>query len=284
MRALPIDLQNIPSSRTGVSFVEFVGCLAALAGGVVLGSMYLGVDVKGMAVSVLERSQIVDTAVLDEQETPEQQAEATGEEQLNATEQPEASPETSPAVESETEQSAPISEDLAPAVESEPTDTVEASEEPVELSDSEREAATHAYWKSLAECVQQEARGRQASIKSTENWQLFDYLTHRQKGHQRAVEVIESLDESGVDEKVLAHSQQVLAWQRAGEKLFGRAVDLLTDGPSADLSGPFAQSWQSSATQHRMEEKLIREKHFGVAGYLDHAYKSLAPFKPAAFR
>jgi hypothetical protein len=73
----------------------------------------------------------------------------------------------------------------------------------------------------------------------------------------------------------------VLSWQQAGARLYGRAVDLLTDAPTDQLTGPFAQSWQSAATQHRMEEKLVREKHFSVASYLDFTYKDLAPFKPA---
>jgi hypothetical protein len=62
-----------------------------------------------------------------------------------------------------------------------------------------------------------------------------------------------------------------LAWHRDGVTLFSRALDLLTDAPSAQLSGPFAQSWQSAATQHQMEERLLRDKHNAVQAYLDHS-------------
>jgi hypothetical protein len=40
-------------ARRGLSFVEFVGCVFAITGGVALGSMYLGVDVEEAAVDVL---------------------------------------------------------------------------------------------------------------------------------------------------------------------------------------------------------------------------------------
>jgi len=39
-----------------VSVVEFVGCLVALGGGIVIGSMYLGVDMRAVAVGVLEKA------------------------------------------------------------------------------------------------------------------------------------------------------------------------------------------------------------------------------------
>jgi hypothetical protein len=56
--------------------------------------------------------------------------------------------------------------------------------------------------------------------------------------------------------------------------LFKRALDLLTDAPSAQLSGPFAQAWQSKATQHQMEERLLADKHQAVQSYLDHGNHS----------
>ena len=110
---------------------------------------------------------------------------------------------------------------------------------------------------------------------------MFDYLTHRHDGHQNAVEAIEAMDRLGVDKRLLWHGDQVLAWNQSGERLYSRAVNLLTDSMSDQLTGPLAKTWQSAATQHRMEERLVRDKHISVASYLDHAFKDVAPFKPA---
>jgi len=58
--------------------------------------------------------------------------------------------------------------------------------------------------------------------------------------------------------------------------LFDRSTQLLSDAPTGKLTGPFAQSWQSAATQHRMEEKLIFNKHAAIENYLEHASKMSA--------
>jgi hypothetical protein len=82
---------------------------------------------------------------------------------------------------------------------------------------------------------------------------------------------------------VMAYAKKARAWHDDGAKLFGRAVDLLTDAPTAQLSGPFAQSWQSAATQHKMEARLLAEKHAAVKTYLSHAYEEGATAgQPAA--
>jgi hypothetical protein len=72
---------------------------------------------------------------------------------------------------------------------------------------------------------------------------------------------------------VLAYGEKALAWHQEGAKLYARAKDLLTDAPTAQLSGPFAQSWQSAATQHQMEERLLEEKRSAVQSYLEHQAK-----------
>ena len=109
---------------------------------------------------------------------------------------------------------------------------------------------------------------------------MFDYLTGRKDGHLKAAAAIAALDSRGVDDHVLAYAKKARAWHTDGAKLFGRAVDLLTDAPTAQLSGPFAQSWQSAATQHRMEARLLVEKHQAVDSYLRNAYPSATAAPP----
>ena len=50
---------------TGPDFrsLEFVGCLVVLGGGVVLGSMALGIDVKQLAQGAIEKSQLIDPSI-----------------------------------------------------------------------------------------------------------------------------------------------------------------------------------------------------------------------------
>ncbi len=266
--------------RRGLSVVEFVGCLVALCGGVTMGSMYLGVDLQGIATDVLEYSQVMD---FQSAETDELASADTSEDQ------PTVDTEEIPNDQSPASETSDHADDISG--DSEETVNTEASPEATaklklesteELTEAERKKATQDYWKVLNACVRQETLGRKAGAKNFANWQLLDHLTHRLKGHQRVIDKIEQLDAHGVDPKVTLHANQVVAWHLAGVKLNQRALDLITNGPQASLTGPVAQSWQSAATQHRMEEKLVHEKHLGVASYLVHTYKTSGPAQPAA--
>ena len=250
---------------SGISIVEFVGCLAALGGGVVLGSLYLGVDVKAMAVDLLEKADI-NVPVTLASEDAESSAPESG-----VADTTDADQDSTVTIGAETALSANEDSDAADDDSVEDSDPV--AEAPQPLSEEEKLAATKLCWKSLSQAIRQEAANRTKSITDASNWQLFDYLLHRKKGHAKAVENLEAIELRGVDQRLKAHVQQVLAWQRSGAELFERAAHLLTDAPAGKLSGPFAQSWQSASTQHRMEEKLLLDKHVAIASYLEHTQK-----------
>ncbi len=256
-------------STRGISVVEFVGCLAALGGGIVLGSIYLGVDVKAMAAGILEKADISVPAVLteDEQAEVKSSTDQASPEDANA-------PTTGEPI-SDSSDSTDGESDLS-LTDSDAAEHVAVSQEPTQLSDEEQRIATKQCWTALNAAMKSESSNRSKSIRDPGNWQLFDYLLHRKEGHEKVVEAIEEIDLNGVDSRLNAHVQQVLAWHRAGTELFERATHLLTDAPAGRLSGPFAQSWQSASTQHRMEEKLILNKHSAVASYLEHTQKPSA--------
>jgi hypothetical protein len=260
----------------GLSFVEFLGCLVAMTGGVVLGSMYLGIDVQKMAVGVLEQAQVIQPGYFNqvpadetdapaeavvESDTLNQNTEASAEGSENATE--------------------PTVETVAADASTTEAQSTAGPQVPPEPTAEERRAATRAYWDQLTAIMLSEARGRTREVGNPEEWQLYDYLTQRKLGHEKALEALTTLEPLAVDERLLAHGEQVTTWHKAGSKLFEQALSLLSDGPGEKISGPFAQSWQSSATQLRMEENLVIDRHNGLANYLDREYPDEAPFKPA---
>ena len=266
------------SQRSGLSFVEFVGCLIALVGGVVLGAVYLGLDLTQMTYDVVESSGIVDPSVLGL--TPTEEAsleEGTTEEQ--AAEQ---------CIKGDAVDAAVVAEDAEDVEESpenqqpnlSPQDSPQAVVVDAPLSEEDRQVATGSYWEAFVTCTNLEAKTRKPGIGDA-NWQLLDYLTHRQKGHQKVLDTMQEVDRRGVDPRLLTHVDEVLEWHRSGNELFGGAINLLTNGPRSKLTGPFAQSWQSAATQHRMEERLVHNKNKVILGYLNHTYETLAPFQPA---
>jgi hypothetical protein len=140
----------------------------------------------------------------------------------------------------------------------------------LELTEAQRREVTRAYWEALNGFMKAEVENRTAGVRANGDWALYDYLQARSEGHHAAADSISQLDANGVDSHVLAYGEKALAWHQEGAKLYARAKDLLTDAPTAQLSGPFAQSWQSAATQHQMEERLLAEKRAAVESYLDH--------------
>jgi hypothetical protein len=274
--------------RRGVSILEFVGCMSAMIGGVFLGSMYLGVDVKEMAYSVLEQAHVVDprpaaakdavaapTVTVPGAAGPSSPAATQPTSEIHAVETPAAAPPAAgrPAspIEPAPAATPPTDEPIPPAP---PTGFFTR---PELLTDAQHHALTLEYWDALGVCMQNEVKNRVPAIDSEGNWQLFDYLTGRKEGHLKAAEAITKLDARGVDDHVMAYAIKARDWHADGAGLFGRALDLLTDAPTAQLSGPFAQSWQSAATQHRMEERLLAEKYQAVQSYLSNAYPPATP-------
>ncbi len=260
--------------RRGLSFLEFTGYLVAMSIGMIGGSIYLGIDLQSVAVGVLEEAELIEPGSMGEDELEETDASEVAMEEKTVKVQ---------ATTTTTENSGSDNATLAMSKETTSANT-EIDEQPStlpSLTEEQCQLRTHQYWLALVACMSKELNERVSGVQDPGNWQLYDYLTQRSKGHSSAVETIQQLQQHGVDPRLLAHGQVVLTWHRAGQKLYGRAVDLLTDAPSADLIGPFAQSWQSSATQHRMEEKLLRDKHGAVSGYLNHTYKPAGEFVPA---
>jgi hypothetical protein len=240
--------------RRGLSFLEFIGCLSALAGGAVLGSMYLGVDVKETTIALLERAQVVASPAAPAP-TP---AAPVAPISADSTAAPAA---TAPLP------SAPVLPQTATPATSQPTAAIAA----ISLTPEERKTLTRAYWDALNECVRVEAELRQTREPAVGGAELHEYLARRSEGHRAAAETIDQLNLRGVDAHVAGYAESIQSWHEEGASLFTEAQELLTDAPTAQLSGPFVQGWQSAATQHQMEERLLEEKHRAVQSYLDHA-------------
>ena len=200
-------------TQRGVTIVEFVGCLVALGGGVVLGSIYLGVDVQTLAAGILEKADIEVPALLREDAQASKAAPA--EEITTESQSLDLSSET-PLDETGTEENL-LEQDATTPTEDEALGEV-ASEgaeldgaELIEMTDAEKLASTQACWAALNECIREEVDNRSKSITEAGSWQLFDYLLHRKKGHQKVVEAIDHLDHLGVDPRLGAYVHQVLA-------------------------------------------------------------------------
>ena len=269
-------------NRRGLSILELFGCLTALGGGLALGLMYLGFDLKSVAMEAKEYAETNEFLVSTFSLASNEHASDAGEGDLAEVASVESSNEEQTTDGESVEEQADATEEPVEVAES--NEIANEAENTFDSSEEESDTATQAYWQTLTQAMRVENAARDKFKSRTGNWQLFDFLNYRKESHEVAVAALEALENTNVDRNLLHHTQQVLAWQRSGVQLYSRAVELLTDSPNSSMAGPAAQSWQSAATQHQMEEKLILGKHRSMAGYLNNTYKSVAPFTPASSR
>lgn len=238
--------------RRGLSLLELIGCLTAIGGGLLLGALYLGVDVKTTSMELLRKFELVE---------PQRQAAESANPEI---------PNPMPKVDQR--KTVPVHQTVAGK---ESGILAVAPEAPVAPTGTRTEpSATRQFWHHLLEIMRQESKSRQEHEKG----QLFEYLTARQQRHQEAADAISRLGQPrAVDPKVLAYAEQALKWHQSGVELYRHAAQMLTFAPASKLSGPFAQSWRSAATQHRMEEKLLLAKQDAVSSYLESLPGTEAP-------
>lgn len=248
------------ASRRGLSFFEFTGCLFAVIVGAVLGAMYLGIDVKGVALSVLEKTELIEPTSASAAEAADvQDTLATTNE--NSTTSQSQSPETQPE-----DSQQPVAEQTW-----QETITSAVNEHlPPEIPLEEQQELTKVHWNQLLSLIDESQQAAAQASQFSGPPQLFDVLASRKQVHVDALEQMEELDPHGVHARVVSYSAAIKQWHEDGEKLYRRAMDLLTDTAKAELSGPFAQSWQSAATQHRMEERLLKDRRSALENFVEH--------------
>lgn len=236
--------------RNGLSILEFSSCIAAMFGGLAIGSNYLGVDMKTLVVGILEQAEVVQPGFFSEGDN-------------------------------DTSELGGIETTDALATDDPATGATPASIVAPTFSESEIEAASILYWNGLRAGVRREFANRTSINGKRAKWELYDYLSHRAKNHEAVVGAVDALEEDAVDPRLIAHGKQVREWHEAGAELYREAIGLLTDAAPEQLTGPMGEDWQSVATQHRMEEKLVRDHHTSITRYLNHRFPKLAPFRPA---
>lgn len=247
--------------RRGLSIFELTGCFFAVIVGAVLGAMYLGIDVKGIALSVLEKTELIEptgssaAAASDVQDAQGSAADTN----LAATDTQGAETDAESAKKPDVEQTwqetitSAVNEHLPPEV-------------PIE----EQRELTRVYWESLLSSLDESQKAAVEASQFSGQPQLYDLLASRKQIHVDALERMEDLDAHGVNVRVVSFSAATKQWHEDGKKLYTRAMDLLTDTAKAELSGPFAQSWQSAATQHRMEERLLKDRRSALENFVEH--------------
>lgn len=225
----------------GLSLVGFVGGLAAIAGGLLSGVFYLGIDVKTATRELLLKSELIEpTSLSVTSDDSRSQSNESNSRQIGRS------------TDHHNTDNAPVSAESPTRI---------ATQNP----NKPGPIPTRQFWGKLLQATQQKPIARQPNRKG----QLYEYLSYHQQRHQQAMDAITNLGQPlKVDERVLSYAAQASRWHQSGVDLYRQAAQHLTVTRASQWSGPFARSWQNAVTQHRMEKKLLLAKQQAVASYL----------------
>lgn len=242
-------------SRSGLSALEFIGCVIAVVGGMWLGALYLGIDVRHVFHEALAETDMLDK--VPETWRPPGPENHMTREQLVATLREELG-----GLRSE------ISA-LRAGHEAEETEPAEA-----EAGTSTRTRATQAskektlaYWNRLNEIAMGEA-ALQADAESAFNEEIAaKVFAIKARISRFASKAVEAVPQAGVDSSVVQFGRQLSAWYDGAGELYDKAVRIWESSTSGSKTrAQLNEEWRRAELQHRNEARLLSEKATAVRG------------------
>jgi hypothetical protein len=257
--------------RNGLSVLEFVGCAMAVIGGIWLGAIYLGVDVRHMAHTALSEAELLERMPPDwrppgpNDGVTREQLVATLREELNSLKSEigtlragESSPST---LESANAKGAPAD----PATS---TSTLEK---------------TLAYWRRLSEIALGEASLQAEAEAAFEEGKASKVFAIKARVGRFAAKAVEAIPSDHVDESVVQFGKQLSLWYEHGGELYERAMQIWESAANNEGREQLNDDWRRAELHHKNEAKLLRDKANGVRTSVSRKFgNEFPPFAEAA--
>ncbi len=248
--------------RNGLSVLEFIGCLMALVGGVWLGAVYLGVDVRHVAYVALAESEWMD-------KVPEQWRPAE------------------PAT-----KNAPSSAELAASVQNELValrhevtalrNSRHAQSAAIETANTNELAknATLEYWTRINDIVHSQAALQLDAESAASEGNATKVAALKGRISRFSAGAIRALPTANVDPAAVTLGKELAAWYEAGAGLYDQAVQIWESPVRGQAGQQVTQEWEQAQAQHRNERQLLNDR---VAAVRDSLNRRLgAGFAPLA--
>lgn len=256
------------SRRTGLSLLEFLGCLMALVGGAWLGAIYIGIDVHRLAYVALTESDLLEKVPEDwRPQPPEGFADAPTPAEL------------AQAVQGELV--ALRHEITALRSERDPADSLQVATSNGGVhatSDNSSRSAQRetclAFWNRLAEIVRDELALQFDAESAASDGNATKVAALKGRISRFASTAIAAVPTEGVDPAEIQLSQELAGWYERGGELYEKAVRIW-ESPSRGQSGhTLTKDWEQAHLQHLNEGKLLREKVAAVRDSLTRRFGS----------
>lgn len=244
--------------RTGLSTLEFIGCLTAVIGGAWIGAIYLGVDVKKAAYTALSESKLLDKVPADwRPEDPQEKAMTR--EQLLATLR---------------EELGSLRHQIGSLRSGKPDGGGEATptaggDNAVQLPTKER---TLAYWSRLNEISLGEADLQREADETFNAENAAKVFAVKGRISRFSAKAVEAIPTQAVDEEALRFGRQLRLWYDRGGEVYEQAVQIWETPMGAQARTQLNDEWKQADEHHRNEAKLVHQKAAAVRGTVSRIY------------
>jgi hypothetical protein len=243
---------------SGLTILEFMACTTALVGGAWLGALYLGVDIRHLAVTALSQAQLLDKMPPElrpvdpnEKVMTREQLLATLHEELGSLRNQITSLHTGSAA-------------------GQAGTTGDREQNSAELMPTKEK--TFAYWQRLNEIAIGESqlqRDAESAFNADNAAKVFAIKGRISRFSAKAVEAVPTQE---VDESVVRFGRQLGLWyERAGE-LYEKAVRIWETPIGQQARAQLNDEWKRADDQHHSEGRLLSDKAAAVRGSMSRIY------------
>jgi hypothetical protein len=253
-RSCPTADRCSKNARSGLSVLEFLGCLIALVGGAWLGAIYLGIDVRHVAYVALSESELMEK--VPEQWRPAEPAPAEG------------APTPAQLAEAVQEELVALRHEITalrttrhtpPAAGTNPSPTVAAVPESADAHQLAKQASLD-YWSRIHDIVRGQAALQLDAESAATEGNATKVAALKGRISRFSSRAIRAIPTNHVDPAAVALAKELAQWYENGGLLYDQAVQIW-ESPARGQSGPqITKEWEHARLQHRNESRLLGDQ------------------------
>lgn len=239
-------------NRSGMSVLEIFGCLMALVGGIWLGALYLGVDVRHVATAALTESTLMDKlpeswrpAELAQENAPTPaELAASLQSELVALRQDVTSLHTG-------QKSAALPATIEQIKESKSTPTPQSS-------DNAKQASLN-YWQQLSDVVRSQITLQKDAESAANQGNAIQVAALKGRICRFSATAVRALPTANVDPAEVGLGKELATWYENGAILYDEAAQAFESPPAlGQVARPAMLQWEQAKAQHQNEGRLLK--------------------------
>jgi hypothetical protein len=249
---------SIPGGRSGLTTLEFVGCVTAVVGGAWLGALYLGVDMGHLTHRVLDEAQLLER-VPPEWRPPGPDDNTMTRQQVV----------TMLRKELGTLRSEIVALRTAAAVVGDPQLLSEA--------EAMAKEKTRGYWLRLSEIARSEEALQRDAETAFDKRNAAKVFAIKARISRFAAKTVEAIPTEGADPNVVRFGEQLGDWYARAGELYERAMQIWESPATSQARTQLNKDWRGAELQHRNEARLLYERAAAVRGSLSRQFGEELP-------